>query len=70
MLDVVPLYVGQKRGEKPDQRQERADAVDELDAVASASQPSTAAPRPPMPNAKPKNRPEISPTRPGTSSCA
>src|SRR6185437_13156606 len=38
--------------------------------VLSAIQPSTAAPIPPMPNANPKNNPEIIPTFPGTSSCA
>src|SRR5258708_6010587 len=38
--------------------------------VWSASCPSKAAPRPAIPKANPKNRPEISPTRPGTSSCA
>src|SRR5690606_14842162 len=34
----------------------------------SASAPSTAAPRAPMPKAKPKTNPEIMPTFPGTSS--
>ena len=38
--------------------------------VRSASFPSTAEPSPPMPNANPKNRPEMSPTLPGRSSCA
>ena len=36
---------------------------------ASAMRPSTAAPVPAIPNEKPKNSPEIIPTRPGTSSC-
>lgn len=36
----------------------------------SASLPSAAAPIPPMPKAKPKNRPDTVPTLPGTSSYA
>src|ERR1700692_2270044 len=38
--------------------------------VWSATLPSTAAPRPPMPNANPKNTPEIIPKRCGINSCA
>ncbi|MNV86573.1 hypothetical protein D3C71_1806180 [compost metagenome] len=38
--------------------------------VRSASTPSTAAPRPPMPKAKPKNRPDTMPILPGINSCA
>ena len=38
--------------------------------VRSASAPRTAAPNPAIPKAKPKNRPAIIPTLPGTSSCA
>ena len=38
--------------------------------VASASTPSAAAPRPPIPKARPKNSPEMNPTFPGTNSCA
>ena len=38
--------------------------------VESARRPSTAAPRPARPKASPKNKPEMVPTLPGTSSCA
>src|SRR5688572_14728152 len=38
--------------------------------VMSASSPSTAAPTPPMPKARPKNNPATIPTLPGISSCA
>src|SRR5260370_944947 len=38
--------------------------------VWSATLPSTAAPRPPIPNANPKNTPEIIPKRCGINSCA
>src|SRR5690349_18588798 len=38
--------------------------------VSSARLPSTAEPRPPIPNARPKKSPAISPTFPGTSSVA
>ncbi len=38
--------------------------------VLSASKPSSAAPSPPMPNAKPKNSPDTIPTLPGISSWA
>ena len=38
--------------------------------VLSASMPSTAEPKPPIPNAKPKNNPETIPTLPGNNSCA
>ena len=53
-----------------DDRQERADAVDEDDIRAIGKRAERAAPMPPAPNARPKKRPEIVPTRPGTSSCA
>src|SRR5450755_3473119 len=38
--------------------------------VRSASAPNKAEPKPPIPNAKPKNKPDIIPILPGTSSCA
>lgn len=38
--------------------------------VLSASIPKTAEPKPPIPNAKPKNNPETVPILPGNNSCA
>ena len=38
--------------------------------VLSASAPRTAEPKPPIPNANPKNNPETIPTFPGNNSCA
>ena len=38
--------------------------------VLSANAPKTAEPRPPIPNANPKNNPETRPTFPGNNSCA
>ncbi len=38
--------------------------------VLSANAPSNAEPMPPIPKAKPKNKPAIKPTLPGINSCA
>ena len=64
-------HLRQKNREQPDRRQEGADLIDEARCrYGRRHLPSTAAPRPPMPNATPKNTPEIIPNRCGISSCA
>src|ERR1039457_4262140 len=59
---VAGFQIRQKRGQQADRRQERAHPVYKGDAGSI---------RPPaMPNARPKNNPEIMPILPGTRSCA
>ena len=64
------LHVGQEDGEQPEQRQERADPEDVVDALVVGDHAEQRRPMPPTPKAKPKKMPAIMPTRPGTSSCA
>src|SRR5206468_11600911 len=54
-------HLRQEHRPQPQRRQVRTDLID---------MPSTAAPRPPMPKATPKNTPDIIPKRCGISSCA
>src|SRR5690242_8178032 len=62
--------LGKNAASKPTAGRYEQTRYTKLMLVKSASQPRPAAPSPAIPKAKPKQRPEIIPTLPGTSSCA
>jgi hypothetical protein len=59
--------VRQEYGQHPQKWQESTDFINQEDTGVIRNHPNTAAPRPPMPKAKPKNSPETIPIRPRSS---